>query len=87
MYWIYALYSERFDKIYVGQTNDITRRLFEHNFSIENSSWTKSYRPWNLIYSEEVSSRIEAMKRERQLKSGGGRRFLRSLLSEVIKNP
>ena len=52
MYWIYALYSERFDKIYVGQTNDITRRLFEHNFSIENSSWTKSYRPWELIYSD-----------------------------------
>ncbi len=59
-------------------TNNIVRRLKEHNSGVNRS--TKAYHPFELIYSEEYESRIEARKREKYLKSGVGKEFLRSLL-------
>ena len=44
--------------------------------------WTEHFRPWQIVYTEEVDSKKEAMKREKQLKSGGGRRFIWSLINE-----
>ena len=75
MYKVYVLYSSKFNKIYIGQTDDLERRLFEHNNKLL-STYTKKYTPWKIIYIEEFSSRTEALKREKQLKSQKGREFI-----------
>lgn len=62
---------------YVGITNNLKRRLNQHNNRLNKS--TKSYRPFKLILSEKYKSYEEARKREIFLKSGVGRKFLDNL--------
>ena len=76
MFTVYVLHSQRFDKIYIGYTSDIEKRLFAHNHP-SNKGWTKSFQPWEIIYSEEFETKEEAMDREKQLKSYRGREFIR----------
>ena len=47
MFYIYVLYSEKSDRYYVGHTNDVNRRLVEHN-EISENSYTSKMRPWVL---------------------------------------
>jgi len=56
---------------YVGSTNNIERRLAEHNSG--KSSFTKKFVPWELIYKEECLDRKAALKREKYYKSAAGR--------------
>ena len=79
MYTVYALYSEKFDKIYIGFTSDIVERFKSHN-ELSKKGWTLRFRPWKIIYSEEHLLKPDAMKREKQLKSSTGRNFIRSLI-------
>jgi putative endonuclease len=60
MYYVYAIKSLVRNYIYVGLTNDIQRRVDQHNKG-ENRS-TKAYKPFELIYKEEFETRIEARK-------------------------
>lgn len=78
MFFVYAISSLSRKYIYVGMTNDVARRLKEHNNG-ENRS-TKAYAPFVLILKEEYKTRMEARKREVFLKSGVGKEFLKSLL-------
>lgn len=78
MYFVYALKSVNFNFIYVGLTNDIERRINQHNTK-QNTS-TKFYAPFILIHTEKFDTRIEARNREKYLKSGVGKEFLKSLL-------
>ena len=75
---VYAIRSLSRNYTYVGMTNDFKRRIEEHNNG-ENRS-TKAYRPFALIYSEEFPDRISARIKEKYLKSGVGKEFLRTLL-------
>jgi putative endonuclease len=77
MYTVYAIRSELDRRIYVGFTADLDRRLKEHN-SGKNPS-TKGYMPWRLIYEEIQETRLGARAREKYLKSGVGKEFLKSL--------
>lgn len=65
--YTYILYSAGNDRYYIGHTNNIERRLQEHNDGASFS--TAFYRPWLLVYAQEHQTRAEAMKRERYLKS------------------
>lgn len=78
MFYVYALYSSKFNKIYVGQTIDLDKRLIEHNSGLSN--YTKRFMPWKIIYTEKVETRTDAMKREKQLKSQKGREFIWNLI-------
>ena len=78
MYYVYALVSDKDNRIYVGITSNLTTRIKEHNSGKTKS--TKFYRPWRLFYSEECVSRIEARSKEKKLKSGFGKEFLNDLL-------
>ena len=80
MYYVYVLYSEKLNKRYIGSTQDIARRLREHNFG--KSKFTKVGIPWKLIYQESHQSNHETRRRELFLKSGVGRKFLDQILSE-----
>ena len=50
MFYVYCLESEKCDELYFGFTNDLKRRLKEHNQKLNFS--TKRYAPWKLIYNE-----------------------------------
>jgi len=75
-YAIYDIQSGVDNRIYVGMTKDLDNRLKEHNQGKTKS--TKGLRPWNLIYNESAETRIEARKREKYLKSGCGKEFLKN---------
>ena len=79
MFKVYILYSKVFDKLYIGYTNSFRKRIESHNLYGKHD-WTKSYRPWLLIHLEEYSTKPEAMKREKELKGGKGREFIRKRL-------
>jgi putative endonuclease len=76
MFYVYALSSLERNYIYVGLTDSIERRFFEHN-SGKNKT-TKPYRPFKLIYFEECNTRIEARIREKYFKSGVGKEKLKA---------
>lgn len=81
-YCVYAIVNKDNNKIYIGQTSNLEKRLKQHNQQIENlSKYTKKFSgEWKLFYKEVLKSRKEAIKREKQLKSYQGRLFLRKLL-------
>jgi putative endonuclease len=79
MFTVYILYSKSRDQYYIGQTEDITRRLAQHNAGY--SKTTKSGIPWELLYSEEYQSRAEAFRREQELKSKKSHDYIIRLLS------
>ena len=72
---VYVLYSKKYDRFYVGFTQDLKRRLKEHNSGKTKS--TKAYLPWVVVYTERVEERTQARKREKYLKSGVGREFIK----------
>ena len=77
MFTVYAIKSLTKNYIYVGLTNNLDRRLNEHN--IGSNRTTKPYRPFVLIYTETFNSRTEARLKEKYFKSGVGKEFLRKL--------
>ena len=75
MFCIYVLKSQRNDKRYVGSSSKIaTERLAEHNSGT--NSFTRQNRPWILIHQETFVTKDEALRREKFLKSGQGRKWL-----------
>ncbi len=75
---MYILRSAQSGKFYTGQTNDLDRRMQEHNDPLHNAHkyTTRNAGPWELLHSEEYATRPEAMKREKWLKSGVGREWI-----------
>jgi putative endonuclease len=78
MYFVYVLENTATNKHYTGFTADLTQRVGQHNSGVTKS--TKNRGKWVLLYSEEFTTRSEAMRRERLLKSGQGREELRRIL-------
>lgn len=83
MYYVYAISSKIKKYIYVGLTNDIKRRFSEHNRGKERT--TKSYCPFILIYLQKFNTRVQARNREKYLKSGVGKEFLKCIVSNCIQ--
>ncbi|MFM8431209.1 MAG: GIY-YIG nuclease family protein [Bacteroidota bacterium] len=75
MFVVYVLFSQRCGKHYVGFTSNLEQRLLSHN-QLSKKGWTTRCRPWKIIHSESFPSKSEAMRREKWLKSGVGRRFI-----------
>ena len=77
-YHVYILVNPD-GKTYIGQTNDLERRLEQHN----DPNWrgtlhTKRHSgPWHLLHSEKFGTRAEAIRRERELKTGKGRDWIK----------
>jgi len=71
MFFVYVLRSQKDHKRYIGFTDNLERRLDEHNSGMVKS--TKNRRPFKLIYFEEYENKSEAIKREREIKAKKGK--------------
>ena len=78
MYYVYVLVSEKNNRLYIGHTNDLDRRIFQHNSG--KSKYTNLTKPFRLVYSEVHSTRSDAMRREKALKGGQGRTWIKKQL-------
>jgi putative endonuclease len=74
-YFAYILKSLSHGNYYYGSTENLERRLIEHNGG--KVKYTKGRRPWNLHYFEEFETRSEAQKREYFFKSVDGYKYLK----------
>lgn len=67
--WIvYIIKSQVTEKLYTGITNDLEKRLVAHNNGT-GAKFTRSGRPWVLVYREPVEDKSSALKRELKIKS------------------
>jgi len=79
---VYILFSEKFNKNYTGYTSNLIERFKSHNI-LETKGYTIKFRPWEVIYVEFFSSKSEAMKREKYLKTGIGREFIKNMIQNL----
>ncbi|MBS1485967.1 MAG: GIY-YIG nuclease family protein [Bacteroidetes bacterium] len=79
MWHVYVLRSEKDNLRYVGMTQDLERRLHEHNAG--RSRFTSAHRPWKLVYAEVFATPVEARSREKYFKSAAGKRYVDKKLS------
>lgn len=83
MHYVYILQSIKDGNFYTGCTNDLKRRLKEHN---EGRSFsTAPRRPFKLIYYEAHCNRVDAEERERFFKTGWGRGYIKRVLTNYFK--
>jgi putative endonuclease len=83
MFFVYAISSLCRNYIYVGMTDNLERRVQQHNLG--NEKTTKPYLPYILLYSESLENRSDARIREKYWKSGTGKRKLRKMRESLNK--
>ena len=81
MFYTYILKSTAHTKIYIGQTSNLERRIWAHENGL--SPWSKKWGPWVLVHSEEFVTRSEAMAREKFLKTGTGRDWIKNNITNA----
>ncbi|MEO6729028.1 MAG: GIY-YIG nuclease family protein [Candidatus Dojkabacteria bacterium] len=83
MNYVYVLKSLSSSKLYIGQTHNLELRLKQHNGEgLFSSGYTRGKGPWSLIHYESFTTRSEAIKREKFLKTGKGREFINNIMVE-----
>ena len=83
MHHVYILRSERDLKFYIGYTMNLSRRISEHKQG--KVRCTNGRRPLKIIYYESFINKMDALRRERYLKSSKGRNMLRQLLRTTLE--
>lgn len=86
VFYVYVLRSEIDSGLYIGYSSDLKRRFAQHEKGV---AMATSYRgPWKLIYYEAYVEQADALGREKFLKSGSGRSFLKRQLKHYLaKHP
>ncbi len=82
MYYIYVLKSQKDNNFYVGKTDNLERRIHEHNAGRVES--TKYRKPLELIYCEASRNTKDAAHREVYLKTAWGKRYLKQRLKNDL---
>ncbi len=82
MFYTYVLYSKEQNKFYIGYTANLKQRMKEHNS--KKSLSDKRIKNMKLVYYEVCISKADSMAREKQLKTGFGRGYLRNRLKNYI---
>jgi len=83
LYYVYLLESQDDKSWYIGTTSDLKRRLKEHKEG-KGGRTTKLKKNWKLIYFEGYLDKRDAIGREKFLKSGSGRKFLKKQLQNYL---
>ena len=84
MYYVYVLQSLKDNEFYTGFTDNLERRVKEHNNQEELS--TKSRAPFRLVYFEGCLSKKDVLAREKQLKSGKGKKYLKVRIRHYLED-
>jgi putative endonuclease len=79
-FYMYIVYSLKLDKFYIGSTNNLERRLQDHNRG--KTAFAKQGMPWELKYYEEFKSKTEAYNRELEVKKRKDRNYIKKLISQ-----
>ena len=82
VYYVYVLLSKKDGNFYIGFTDDLKKRLDEHNKGRVPS--TKNRTPLKLVYYEACLNQKDAIRREKKLKTTWGRRFINSRLEQYL---
>ncbi len=82
MFYTYILRSKKNGRFYTGYTNDLRKRFNEHNEG--KSTYTKTRGPYELIYYDACLNEEDARSRELYLKSGRGKRYIKSRLKRFL---
>jgi putative endonuclease len=83
-YYIYVLISQKDKQLYTGYTSNLESRIRMHQSGKVPA--TKSRLPLRLIYSEACLNKDDAIAREKYLKSGMGKRFIKNRLKAYLQN-
>lgn len=67
IYYVYILANQKHGVLYIGVTNDLKRRIYEHKNKL-NEGFSKKYNTTRLVYIEETNNINDALQREKQLK-------------------
>ncbi len=79
MFIVYILYSKSLNRYYVGYTNDLDRRISEHNRI--KGKYTYIGIPWEVVYNEVFQSKLDAHRRELFIKSKKSKTFIIELIN------
>ena len=79
MYYFYIIYSANLDSYYIGHTSDLTGRLRRHNTS--HRGFTGKSNDWEIVYTENFSTKIDAYAREREIKKSKSRKLIKKMIS------
>jgi len=82
MFYVYVLQSLKDMQFYVGYTNNVEKRLKEHNSGLVKS--TNNRRPLKLIYTEICLNKQDATHREKYLKTSWGKRYIKNRLKNYL---
>lgn len=82
MFYVYILQSKKDDKFYIGLTNNVERRIAEHNAGEVLS--TKGRRPFELIFYEAYLNEKDAVRREDYFKTSKGKKTIKLMLKEYL---
>jgi len=77
-WYVYLLQSKKTEEWYIGSTKDLQKRILRHDAGKNRS--TKHGIPWKIIYCEVSLNQKDARAREKYLKSGMGRRYIKNRL-------
>ena len=81
MYTVYILYSSKIDRYYIGYSNDLERRISEHNR--RKGKYTDRGIPWKIVYTESYELKEDASTREAFIKSQKSRIFIEALIKKT----
>jgi putative endonuclease len=82
VFYVYVLRSQMDSGLYIGYSSNLRERLRQHD---SRTSFATAHRgPWKLVYYEAYLNQADAFGREKYLKSGAGRRFLKAQLRHYL---
>lgn len=84
MFYVYVLYSKKDKKLYIGRTDDLRKRIYQHTHKYVDS--TKNRGELILIYYEAFYLKESSVKQELLYKTGQGRRILKKRLIDIVNS-
>lgn len=76
---VYVLFSEEYNKNYVGFTSNLIERFKSHNY-LGKKGYTIKFRPWKVLHVEFFTNKAAALSREKFFKTGKGRELIKNIL-------
>lgn len=84
MHTVYVLENTNDHSWYIGQTDDLKRRVKQHNSGQGGQTTKRKIGSWKLIYAEAYCNKQDALGREKFLKGGSGRTYLKKQLKHYL---